>query len=520
MKPSPRFNLVTILTLLTPLIVLIFATQQVFHQTIGAPLDDAYIHFTFARNLRTLGEWSFNPGSPSLGASSPLWIILLALVSTIIRSEIISAYLLNAVFFLSTIFIFYHLFTNATTQKHNQTLITLLSTNGLMVFWIFSGMEVLLFLTLFSLLLLMLHKGKWTFTGIILSLLILTRIEGIILIPLLLFTYRKNIRPVLLKIFVPPLLILFSYLLFNQLIGGQLLPFTSAGRKLLWFGPTYTWVDVANASIYFIPNWLDFIINRLYLYPIQFHQPILLILELFLVIMFIFSVHKIFQKNIPSLKVLALAFLGWNGLYLLLMPVPGQAARYQPLNTIFLMLTIFLSTQLINRKTIRNIVSGCLIAISIYSLLLWTEVTQVSIDQIQKEHVTISEEVLHLVPLPPTIAAFDIGVLGYLANGATTVIDVGCLIESSCTEQVRSSQGVEYIINSGTSTLIMPEFFFPDDNAYHFIYYNLKDEFIAKGYQLKLISRIEYPNTLGTYLGMTVAPTLSHYQIIKIPKNL
>jgi len=46
---------------------------------IGFPLDDAWIHQTYARNLGQLGEWAFIPGQPSAGSTSPLWSGLLAI---------------------------------------------------------------------------------------------------------------------------------------------------------------------------------------------------------------------------------------------------------------------------------------------------------------------------------------------------------------------------------------------------------------------------------------------------------
>lgn len=42
----------------------------------GFPLDDAWIHQTYARNLVRLGEWAFVPGEPSAGSTSPLWTLL------------------------------------------------------------------------------------------------------------------------------------------------------------------------------------------------------------------------------------------------------------------------------------------------------------------------------------------------------------------------------------------------------------------------------------------------------------
>lgn len=44
---------------------------------IGFPLDDAWIHQTYARNIAEVGEWSFVQGQPSAGLTAPLWGVLL-----------------------------------------------------------------------------------------------------------------------------------------------------------------------------------------------------------------------------------------------------------------------------------------------------------------------------------------------------------------------------------------------------------------------------------------------------------
>jgi len=43
------------------------------------PMDDPYIHLQFARNLARGDGFAFNPGEPTPGATSPLWVIVLAL---------------------------------------------------------------------------------------------------------------------------------------------------------------------------------------------------------------------------------------------------------------------------------------------------------------------------------------------------------------------------------------------------------------------------------------------------------
>jgi len=44
----------------------------------GFPLDDAWIHQTYARNLARSGQLAFVPGVPSAGSTAPLWTLLLA----------------------------------------------------------------------------------------------------------------------------------------------------------------------------------------------------------------------------------------------------------------------------------------------------------------------------------------------------------------------------------------------------------------------------------------------------------
>jgi hypothetical protein len=46
---------------------------------IGFPLDDTWIHLTYARNLAEHGEWAFRLGEPSAGSTSPLWTFLLSI---------------------------------------------------------------------------------------------------------------------------------------------------------------------------------------------------------------------------------------------------------------------------------------------------------------------------------------------------------------------------------------------------------------------------------------------------------
>lgn len=53
-----------------------FAPRYLFHQ--GVPLDDAWIHAVYARELARSGMLAYNPGVAATGETAPLWPLLLA----------------------------------------------------------------------------------------------------------------------------------------------------------------------------------------------------------------------------------------------------------------------------------------------------------------------------------------------------------------------------------------------------------------------------------------------------------
>jgi hypothetical protein len=79
------------------LIATIYLLASRFTFGIGFPLDDSWIHQTYARNLALHGEWAFRPGILSAGSTAPLWSALLALGFLPRLSPYIWTYLLGAV---------------------------------------------------------------------------------------------------------------------------------------------------------------------------------------------------------------------------------------------------------------------------------------------------------------------------------------------------------------------------------------------------------------------------------------
>ncbi|MGD1996656.1 MAG: hypothetical protein PVH62_07770 [Anaerolineae bacterium] len=74
-----RQRLVTIIGLAVLAGLLLYVGLARVRGAVGFPLDDAWIHQTYARNLAEYGQWAFVPGRPSAGSTAPLWTLLVAL---------------------------------------------------------------------------------------------------------------------------------------------------------------------------------------------------------------------------------------------------------------------------------------------------------------------------------------------------------------------------------------------------------------------------------------------------------
>lgn len=75
MIPKSRMLLVTAILAVISLTGWLAAREMA--DVSGFPLDDAWIHQTYARSLAGGGGWSFSPGEASAGATAPLWVLLL-----------------------------------------------------------------------------------------------------------------------------------------------------------------------------------------------------------------------------------------------------------------------------------------------------------------------------------------------------------------------------------------------------------------------------------------------------------
>jgi hypothetical protein len=167
---------------------LLYLGCSLYHGFIGFPLDDAWIHQTYARNLGLHGQLAYNLGEASVGSTSPLWSLLLTPPHLLRLDPEPWTYLLGAVLLVSTGWVTYRLSNHLFPGSRWAPLLTgaFCVLEWHLVWAAFSGMETLLF-TFLALLVVERHlAGENPMrVGALSGLLTLARPEGLALLVLL-----------------------------------------------------------------------------------------------------------------------------------------------------------------------------------------------------------------------------------------------------------------------------------------------------------------------------------------------
>ncbi|MCZ2126426.1 MAG: hypothetical protein LC099_01475 [Anaerolineales bacterium] len=208
---------------------------------VGFPLDDAWIHLTFARNLALHGQWAFRLGTPSAGSTSPLWSAALALGFLLRLAPYVWTYLLGAsvLWALSVV-------CETTARRLLPAYAPRLPWVGLFIIvewhllWsALSGMETLLHALIAAIVLsaVMLKSRRYLTLGLIVGVGVWARPDGLTLLaPLCLAALlneadnRSRLKAVA-QIFIGFGAIFLCYLFFNYKIGGTPMPNTFYAKQ-------------------------------------------------------------------------------------------------------------------------------------------------------------------------------------------------------------------------------------------------------------------------------------------------
>lgn len=251
---------------------------------IGFPLDDAWIHLTYARNFAEHGEWAFRLGERSAGSTSPLWTVLLSIGFLLRLAPYIWTFFLGWVV-LSLLGIQAENIARRTIDAYTPRLpwVGLFFVLAWHLTWsAVSGMETLLhgFFVLMVLGALLEGSRRYLTLGLLAGLSIWVRPDGLTLLGPVLFTAFLTESSWLArgqaisKILIGFGTLFFLYLLFNLAMSGNPMPNTfyakQAEYQIFWLTKPflervteYLWPILASPFIVLVPGMVLWIIKNI-----------------------------------------------------------------------------------------------------------------------------------------------------------------------------------------------------------------------------------------------------------------
>lgn len=419
------------------------------NQEYGFPIDDPWIHLTFAKNLAEYGSFSyFKNEIVTSGSTSPLYTFILAIGFLITKNEMLLSYLTGILFFILSILFFYRLSKNVF-PKENW-----LALAAVIIFvcdkWLnliaASGMETTMYIFVLVSCFYYYYKRNPLLFAVTLGLLIWCRPDALtfilaVVIDYALFIYLKKknskanieIEPFskndLKKIAIIFSVLVAAYVGFNLILSGSILPNTYSA-KLTYYSPEYR----SRESFLKFEVWNYFTNSAYRLMIIPFFISIINIL--------INTVQGKYNKFfLPSIFIFALIFIYWYK-----MPYAHRFGRYlMPILPFYILLFSsgvrtffkFLYKYIYNKNIINS-----LSVLFIFIVILWTiiaynqnkELYQEQSKYISARQVSAAKWLRDNTPEGSIIATHDVGAIGYYSG--RKIIDVFGLINPEYTSKI------------------------------------------------------------------------------------
>jgi hypothetical protein len=390
----------------------------------GFPLDDAWIHQTYARNLGVRGEWAFLPGQPSAGSTSPLWTALLALGYAVRLPYLAWSYLLGGASLLAVAWLGEQLFRALLPAQARWIPWAGLFLAGEwhLVWASVSGMETLVNAALVLLVLWQSTRARgrgWAWIGMSIGLAVWVRPDSVTLLgpaAVILFFNEagwKRRAAAGAHLAAGMTLCFAPYLLFNLLLQGSIWPNTFYAKQAEY--------AAARQAPLLLRYW-----NELRLPLIG--------AGLFLLPGFGFFLARGVKERSWATLASGLWFLGYAFLYALRLPVTYQYGRYLiPAMPVYFILGLCGSSLLLAR--LRQNRAGWLLARvgGLSAALLWLAFMGLGAQRygqdvaiVETEMVETAQWVAQNTPAESLVAAHDIGAMGYF--GQRTLVDLAGLI--------------------------------------------------------------------------------------------
>jgi hypothetical protein len=417
----------------------------------GFPLDDAWIHQTYARNLGLHGVMAFSPGQPSTGSTSFGWTLLLATGYWLKVPFFLWTYLWGSIFAVATAFITARLSQNYFDNFRNALIVGVICILEWHLAWAaVSGMEISLFtfLTLLFLLLINRDISPWLLGGLT-GMIVLVRPEGIILTSIYVFKLilagPRETKQIFLQAaaFLLALSIIISpWVVFNLTYSHRPFPNTALAKFMLYGYPwslgkslRYLW----NVFIYFL------------------NGPLLL-----LVPSAGFAIYNATMTKSKSHFYPSAWFFSLIGLYAVALPIFPDHGRYlMPLIPLVTIYGIEGLNQLVKRFA-RSSLIPYTVWVSLFGMvfMLWINGASDYAYRIQLfniVHIQAARWINANTPQDARIATHDIGIIGYYTE--RQIVDLAGLVTpeivsimndpQKMAEYVRAQQVTYVIVYSG-----------------------------------------------------------------------
>ncbi|HEY3310472.1 MAG TPA: hypothetical protein VGK00_02425 [Anaerolineales bacterium] len=412
MKSSPEWSLsrqdVSLLSAAVLASLAIFLATSAFTFRAGFPLDDSWIHQTYARNLALRGEWSFLPGQVSAGSTSPLWTVLLAAGFLLRLSPYYWTYFLGAVTLLGAgLLVEITLRRSMTDYRPGLPWAGCLFILDWHMLWAaVSGMETLLHILLVLGVMCFLLSGSryYTLAGFLVGISVWVRPDGVTLLgPLALAILLAEKTLVarlngLLSLLVGFGVMVLPYILFNLMISGAPFPNTFYAKQAEYAG----WQDLS-------------IVTRLGYFGLQFFQGV----SLALLPGFIRAMLLALRTRWWGLLLVAAWMVGYAALYLSRLPVYQHGRYLMPALAVFLLVGLAGTIDLLRllrapRLRLVELAARAFLAVIlaisfVYGALAYAQ----DVAYIESQMVDTARWVAGNIPPAARIAAHDIGALGF-----------------------------------------------------------------------------------------------------------
>lgn len=445
---------------------------------LGFPLDDAWIHQTYARNLVEYGEWSFVPHQTSGGSTAPLWSVLLAPGFLIGLSPLAWTYLLGMIILIILAILSEGSVRHLAPDHHPKLpwVGIFMALEWHLVWAAASGMETLLSGLLVTLVMVMLafDVKKYLAIGLLIGISVWVRPDLATLLGpavFVIFLSSSGIKNRLTGFFMLLMgfgVILTSYLFFNLFIAGTPFPNTFYAKQAEY---------ATLQNIPYISRYLN-----IGLLPVTGAGVILLPGVILMAV-------EVIKKRCWAILAGMIWFLGYIALYAWRLPVTYQHGRYLiPAMPIYFlyglagMSLVRLVQSKHNWKWVLLKVWQISTGVAVLAFwLLGARAYATDVAVIESEMVATAHWVSENIPTDALIAAHDIGALGFFAP--RNLLDLAGLVSPEVIPFIRDEDQISHYLDQKNAEYLIT---FPD------WYPNLTDD-------LKLVfsSRGQFAPRLG-----------------------